>query len=229
MTDMTTTVSGNMYIIYKDIMNADQVTVSEYDGTLTAMSTTGFTIGLGGNAPSYKVTSIGDTVYAAYYDNAFVFSPVMFNGSDWQYIGGASFSTTDNDMLFDFIEKDGILYSVTVDGGDLQVRKYDGAWTLMGNPVTDASTTTNIGNFMKLAVNSSGQIYLFYRDTSFQPKLVKIDSDGTMLTVEGLDASGVVNSSSVAYGNISINSSDKVYLSYRDDTNGQKITVLVFE
>lgn len=119
---------------------------------------------------------------------------------------------------------------MTVEGGNLVVRKYESAvWSTMGTAVSDASITTLSDNYYKLAVNSIGDIYLFYRNTSQNPKLVKILSSGTNVIAEGLAADNLLNSSQAGYGSITIDSSDQVYASYKDITNANKITVMTYQ
>ncbi len=230
MTDMTSSTAGK-YIIYRDVMNGNQVTVSEYTGgTLNPIATAGLTTSTGANSPSYKITSVGSTLYAAYYNNSSAFTVVEFTGSSWIDLMSSSFAGTDNNVLFDLIDMNGDLYCVTVASGNLIVRRYNGStWNQIGDPVTDADISTSYGNFIKLAVNGADDVYLFYRDTSYNPNLVKINSAGTAVTAEGVLSGDLVNNDTVAFGNIAIDQSDKVYLAYRDDSHGQKITVLTYE
>ena len=230
LTDLTTTSSGNVYIIYRDTTNANQVTVQEYNGsTWTALPTTGLSASNGGNG-MFRIASIGDTVYAAYYDASNVFTIAEYSGSMWVNIGVSDFSGTDSNQMFDLIEANGLLYAVTVESSNLVVKKYESfTWSTMGTAVTDAYITTITDNYYRLAVNSGGDIYLFYRNTSQNPKLVKILSSGTNVIAEGLASDNLLNSDQAGYGNITVDSSGQVYASYKDITNANKITVMTYQ
>ena len=128
------------------------------------------------NRYNFKLTADVDTLYASYYDNAGAFTMQKFTGSAWLDAGTASFSSVDPYAYFDVADQSGALYSATVESGNIVIRKFDGGsvWSAFGTPVTDADVSISAGNFIKLEVNYNGDVYLFYRDSSFHPKLVKI-------------------------------------------------------
>ena len=231
MSDIEATLSAK-YVIYRDTTNANQVTVQEYNGaTLSALTTAGLTASTSSNPHNFKLTAVGNTLYASYYNDAGDFTMQEYTGSAWIDEGSASFSAVDTNTFFDVADQNGDMYSATVEGGNIIVRKNNGSnvWVQVGNTITDADVSTTPENFIKLEVSYAGDVYLFYRDTAYKPNLVKINAAGTTVIAEGVLAGDLINNDDVAYGSIAVDQNDKVYIAYRDDLNGQKITVLTYE
>ena len=140
------------------------------------------------------------------------------------------FSSVDPYAYFDVADQSGALYSATVESGNIVIRKFDGGsvWSAFGTPVTDADVSISAGNFIKLEVNYNGDVYLFYRDSSFHPKLVKFNSAGAKVDAEGILPGDYINHEEVSYGNIAVDNTDKLYIGYRDDSDSGKIKILTF-
>ena len=223
--------TSSVFVIFRDVKNGDQVRVYEWNGSaLSDLAMPGLLTSTAANRYNFKLTADVDTLYASYYDNAGAFTMQKFTGSAWLDAGTASFSSVDPYAYFDVADQSGALYSATVESGNIVVRKFDGGsvWSAFGTPVTDADVSISAGNFIKLEVNYNGDVYLFYRDSSFHPKLVKFNSAGAKVDAEGILPGDYINHEEVSYGNIAVDNTDKLYIGYRDDSDSGKIKILTF-
>ena len=225
--------SSSLFLIYRDVLNADQVTVHEWDGSsLQDRSYTGLMKSNATNRQNFKLTADNtETLYATYYDDSGSFVMQEYTGSSWDDAGSSDFSSVEPYAYFDVAAHQSLarIYCASVaTNGVVYIRSKSGlSWNIFAIAASDADISTGAGNFIKLEVDSAGNVYLFYRDILGHPKLVKYDSSGNKVTVDGV-VDDYINHHVVSYGNIAVDSSDKVYLAFQDDSDGQKIIFMTY-
>ena len=222
--------TSSVFVIFRDVLDGDQVKVYEWNGSaLNDVAMPGLLTSTASNRNNFKLTADGDELYASYYDDSGNFKMQWFTGSMWLDEGISSFTSVTSYTYFDVADQSGSLFSATVEGGDIIIRKKTGSdWNVFGTAITDADVSTAADNFIKLEINYNGDVYLFYRDSSSHPKLVKFNAGGTKIDAEGILPGDYINYDYVSYGNIAVDNTDKLYIGYRDDSNGGQITVLTY-
>ena len=121
--------NGDIYAVYKDPVNAplNQVKVSRFDGiSWSPLSYTGLSLSsaVDTNKNVFKIAVDGNTPYIAFFDDSNILQLRMYNGATWDDAGSVDFSSV-SFFPIDLIEKNGVLYCLAADGGDLVVRKYN--------------------------------------------------------------------------------------------------------
>ena len=224
--------SSSLFLIYRDVLNSDQVTVHEWDGSSLQDRSTGLMKSNATNRQNFKLTSDNtETLYATYYDDSGSFVMQEYTGSSWDDAGSSDFSSVEPYTYFDVAAHQSLarIYCASVaTNGVVYIRSKSGlSWNIFAIAANDADISTGAGNFIKLEVDSAGNVYLFYRDILGHPKLVKFDSSGNKITVDGV-VDDYINHHIASYGNIAVDSSDKVYLAFQDDSDGQKIVIMTY-
>lgn len=155
--------SNTPYIYF--LNNGSSSSVYKYSsGTWTAVGSTGFT----GNV-SYGSMAINSTgnLYVAYQDG-YQASCKRFNGTDWEQVGSANFSSGGATYTSLAIDNSDVPYVAFVENyymwtNKASVMKYNGAsWSYVGG----GGITANTANYTSLAVDAGGALYLAYQDGS---------------------------------------------------------------
>lgn len=155
--------SNTPYIYF--LNNGTSSSVYKYNsGTWTAVGSTGFT----GNV-SYGSMAINSTgnLYVAYQDG-YQASCKRFNGTDWEQVGSANFSSGGATYTSLAIDNSDVPYVAFVENyymwtNKASVMKYNGAsWSYVGG----GGITSNTANYTSLAVDAGGALYLAYQDGS---------------------------------------------------------------
>ncbi len=210
--------SNTPYIYF--LNNGTSSSVYKYSsGTWTAVGSTGFT----GNV-SYGSMAINSTgnLYVAYQDG-YQASCKRYNGTDWEQVGSANFSSGGATYTSLAIDNNDVPYVAFVENyymwtNKASVMKYNGAsWSYVGG----GGITSNTANYTSLAVDAGGALYLAYQDGSSSKATVMKYASGAWSVLGSANFSDG-NATNVA---IAVDDNGTPYVLYSDASYSGKAIV----
>lgn len=167
--------SGTPYVAFGDSGNKNKASVMMYNGTKWAAVGA---LGFSSDRATYTSLALspGGVPYVAYRENnmGYKATVMMFNGEKWQPVGTPLFSDSETRHTFIAVAPDGTPYVAygddSVSGNQRQtVKKFDGtAWVDVGTP----GFSKGLSQYNTLAFASDGTLYVGYKDTTINSKVV---------------------------------------------------------
>ena len=152
-------------------------------------------------------------------------SVVKYNGSGWEYLGGAGFTEAYAYSISLALGSDNTPYVAFRDsenGSKLSVVKYNGSgWDYLGG----ASFTESYAYDISLALGSDNTPYVAFQDGENSDKLSVVKYNGS-----GWDYLGGAGftESYVVYVSLALGSDNTPYVAFRDSGNGSKLSVVKY-
>lgn len=221
---------GTPYVAFGDEETTlyGQITVMKYNGSSWVLvGDRGFSNDRGNNV-KLAINSTG-TPYVAFRDRTLSITNKLtvmkYNGSSWELVGDAGFTSTATDEITFAIDPNDIPYVAYLDGDgyvDAIAMKYDGSnWELVGNAIPVAGGSY----YNSLAFNSTGTPYLAYMDGNTSKITLKQFNGTDWELVGNADFSETMSS----YLSLAVNSSGSPMVAYNDYANGRKVTAMIYD
>ena len=166
------------YVGYTDEAHEDKGTVMKFsDGSWTPVGAPGFTESI----LDFDFEVSDGVPYVAYDNYDGMLSVMSNNGGEWSYLGDPNFATVGSIALS---VDNGTVYVAFEDmdyEGRISVKKYSNGWEYVGTP----GFSTDKGVIAMDMFARDGNVYVVYRDHSFDLKATVMKFDGEAWSVVG--------------------------------------------
>jgi len=231
-TDIAFSSNGTPYVVYSSGGSTNKPTVKKFDGNNWV------TVG----NPAFSTSYVGSTciainsndiIYVGYRDgggNSDKATVMKFNDSSntWETVGSAKFSSGPAYGLNIAINNNNTLYVVYSDDGNglkATAMKFNGtAWVSVGNA---NGFSASYAAYTDIAINNTGTPYVVYRDGGNTLKATVMKFNDGANAWETVGSAGF-SAGNADYTSIAINSSDDLYVAYKDGGNSNKATVMKY-
>jgi hypothetical protein len=229
-------IDGNnkLYVVFRDGANVNKATVMTYNnlsGEWETVGSAGFSIG-SANSPSLAI-DVNNKLYVSFSDggNSYKATTMTYNNlsGEWETVGSAGFSNGSANYTSLDIDGNNKLYVAFSDGGNsykvttMTYNDLSGEWEAVGS----SGFSNDSANYTSLAIDGNNKLYVAFQDEANINSATVMTYNDLSGEWEAVGSSGF--SASTAYlTSLAIDGNNKLYVSFSDNTDGDKITVMTY-
>ncbi len=214
--------NGTPYLGYVDDFNSNKASVMKFDGTAWVnVGTPAFSTGII-SWLTFEFSN-SDEPFVGFWDNTYggKATVMKFDGTNWVNVGQPGFSAgeaRDNSLAFNTTGEPYLAYSDYANSYKASVMKFDGSTWVNVGPAGFTSTTAG---FTKIVFNN-GVPYVAY-SANANASVMKFDGTSWIDVGQPSFSAGAAQ-----YLSFGFNSVDEPYVSYEDNVNSNKATVMKY-